>query len=88
MELFGDISPGWLWILKNYGPLLLAVIFFFWRDYRREDRLATRITQLEDEQRNVILPLVRETTEVIVRNTEVMAQTTKVMDRIETSLNR
>jgi hypothetical protein len=37
---------------------LIAVIFFLWRDYRREDRLAARIETLEDEQREVLLPLV------------------------------
>lgn len=47
-----------MWLLKQFGPLLIAVIFFLWRDYRREDRLAARIETLEDEQREVLLPLV------------------------------
>jgi len=53
MDAFADFG----WLLKNFGPLLLAVIFFLWRDYHREDRLLTRINVLEDEQRTVILPL-------------------------------
>jgi hypothetical protein len=90
MELFAvvDALADFGWLLKTYGPLLFAVIFFIWRDYRREDRLTLRIKQLEDEQREVILPLVQQTTEVIVRNTDVMEQNTKVMERLEHALNR
>lgn len=82
-NVFGDLG----WLLRTFGPLLVAVIFFMWRDYRREDRLTDRIKQLEDEQRDVILPLVRETVEVTTRNTEVIRMNTKVMERLEHALN-
>ena len=87
MELFGviDALADFGWLIKTYGPLLFAVIFFIWRDYRREDRL-TRIKQLEDEQREIILPLIQQTTEVVVRNTTVMQQSTRVMERLEHAL--
>jgi membrane protein implicated in regulation of membrane protease activity len=90
MELFGfaGVLGDLGWLLETFGPLLVAVIFFIWRDYRREDKLTRRIEQLENEQRAVILPLVRETTEVIVRNTEVMQQNVRVMERLEHALNR
>ena len=78
----------WGEMLKAFGPLLVAVIFFLWRDYRREDRLLTRVKELEDEQRNVILPLVRDCTEVITKSTQVMEQNTKVMERLETAIDR
>ncbi len=72
-------------IIKNYGPfcgiLLLAVIFFIWRDWKREDRLTKRISVLEDETRNVLLPLVKECTAVVTRNTH-------VMERLERHLNQ
>jgi len=76
------------WLLKTFGPLLIAVIFFLWRDYRREDRLTTRIKELEDEQRKVILPLVVNCTEVITKNTQVMEESHKVMERLEHALDR
>jgi len=85
---FVDAIADFGWLLKNFGPLLLAVIFFLWRDYRREDRLLTRITVLEDEQRTVILPLVKNCTEVITKNTQVMEQSSKVMERLEHVLDR
>ena len=76
------------WLLQNYGPFVAAVVFFIWRDYRREDRLTTRIRELEDEQRQVILPLVQSCTEVITKNTQVMEQNVKVMDRLNSVIDR
>ncbi len=76
------------WLLQNFGPLMTAVIFFIWRDYRREDRLSTRIQELEKEQREVVLPLVQSCTEVITKNTQVMEQNTKVMERLGNAIDR
>lgn len=59
-------------LIKQFGPLAGVVLFFIWRDWKREDRLTTRVEKLEDEQRNIILPLVEKSTDVIARNTEVM----------------
>ena len=82
LDALGDLS----WLLRSFGPLLVAVIFFIWRDYRREDQLTRRIESLEDEQREIILPLVKETTAVIIRNTEAMQQNIRVMERLEHAL--
>lgn len=68
-----------VWIVKQFGPLVLMVGFVLWRDQKREDRLAKRINMLEDEQRKVILPLVKECAAVIARNTT-------VMERLESAL--
>lgn len=76
------------WIFQNYGPFIAAVVFFIWRDYRREDRLTTRIRELEEEQRKVILPLVQNCMEVITKNTQVMEQNAKVMDRLNSVIDR
>ena len=77
------------WLFQNYGPFAAAVVFFIWRDYRREDRLSTRIRELEEEQREVILPLVKSCTEVITRNTQVMEQNVQVMENaLKVSLSR
>lgn len=65
--------------IQEYGPLAGAVLFFIWRDWGREDRMNSRIEKLEDEQRSVLLPLVREATAVISKNTEVMERLEEVM---------
>lgn len=68
-------------LAQQYGPLAATVLFFIWRDWKREDRLTTRIEKLEDEQREIILPLVEKSTSVIAENT-------KVMDRLERALEK
>jgi hypothetical protein len=72
-------------ILKQYGPfcgcLVLACAFSIWRDWKREEKMTKRINTLEDENRQVLLPLVRECTAVIARNTT-------VMERLEKHLNQ
>lgn len=85
---FLDGLSMWGEMLKTFGPLLAAVIFFIWRDYRREDKLLTRVKELEDEQRKVILPLVKDCSGVIAKNTQVMETNSKVMERLESALDR
>ena len=68
-----DLSDA-IQLIKQFGPLLVAVVFFIWRDWKREDRLMKRIEKLEGEQRDVILPLVKECAEVIAKNTAVIAE--------------
>jgi hypothetical protein len=66
-------------LLQQFGPLAGVVLFFIWRDWKREDRLTARVEKLEDEQRNIILPLVEKSTDVIAHNTG-------VMERLEAAL--
>ena len=68
-------------LIQQFGPFFLAVVFFLWRDWKREDRLSNRLDELENEQREVILPLVKDCSSVIAKNTA-------VMERIERSLDR
>lgn len=74
---FGDAIQ----LVRMYGPFFVAVIFFLWRDFKREDRLSKRIDVLEDEQRHVILPLVKDCSAVIAKNTTVMERLEKFLDK-------
>lgn len=68
-------------LLKQFGPLAGAVLFFIWRDWKREDRLTGRIEKLEDEQREIILPLVEKTSNVIAQNTAVMLRLESTLEK-------
>ncbi|WP_254509867.1 hypothetical protein [Anatilimnocola floriformis] len=68
-------------LVKQFGPFFIAVLFFLWRDWQREDRLSKRIDHLEDEQRQVIMPLVRDCSAVITKNTTVMERIEKYLER-------
>lgn len=57
-------------LLKDFGPMLGVVLFFIWRDWKREDLLQARVTALEKYQQDVMAALVKESIQVIAHNTE------------------
>jgi len=67
-------------VLKQYGPLVLVVAFFLWQGWQRECRTARRVEKLEDEQKKVLLPLVKKCASVIAKNTFVMRRLERAMD--------
>lgn len=69
-----------LLLMKQYGPLVLVVCFLLWQGWMRECRLTNRINKLEDEQRKVLLPLVKRCTRVITRNTGIMRRLERALD--------
>ena len=68
-------------LLKQYGPLILVVIFLLWQGWVREGRMTARMSKLEDEQRGMLIPLVE-------RCADVIAQNTMMMERLEKSLEK
>jgi len=68
-------------VVKQYGPfcglLVLAVVFFMWRDYKREQRLTKRIETLENETKTILIALVETTNVVLGRNIAVMERLEK-----------
>jgi hypothetical protein len=74
-DTFADL----LFLLKQYGPLILVTAFFLWQGWVREGRMSRRIESLEDEQRHVLMPLVE-------RCADVIAQNTMMMERLEKAL--
>ena len=75
-DTFADL----LLLLKQYGPLILVAAFFLWQGWVREGRMSKRIEQLEDEQRNVLMPLVERCADVIAQNTMMMERLEKALD--------
>lgn len=57
-------------LMKDFGPLVGIVLFFIWRDWRREENLVERVQKLEDFNTEVLSNIVKETTAVIATNTE------------------
>jgi len=78
----GDFVP----LLREFGPLVAAVMFFIWRDWQREGRLQTRVETLEKDFRAVVIPLTESVTVALTRNTEVLEQNVKVMRDVEKAL--
>jgi len=68
-------------VLKQYGPLILVTAVLLWQSWVREVRMGKRIVRLEDEQRNVLMPLIARCADVIAQNTMIMERLEKALDR-------
>lgn len=67
-------------ILKEFGPVLGIILFFIWRDWKREDRLVTHIASLEKFQREKLITLIQDTTNVVSTNTRQFDQILEFME--------
>jgi hypothetical protein len=85
MDLIQGIS-----FLKDWGPVLgpsiLILAFFLWKDWRREVRLQDRVEVLEKEQKELILPLLKQNVEVIAQNNLIMQRLEKVLGKCTAAL--
>ena len=57
-------------LAKDFGPLVGIVLFFIWRDWKREDSLVDRVKHLEDFNTETLTVLVKESSAIIATNTE------------------
>ena len=75
-----------LWgILNQWGPVFglvtLTLMFFLWKDWKRENRLQDRVEALEKDQKEIILPMLEKCTTVIAQNTQMMARVESMISR-------
>jgi len=69
-------------LTKSVGPVVALLIFFIWRDYRREQTMTKRIQDIEDYQKNRLEQLVVESNQVmskIAESNESLAKAFKVV---------
>jgi hypothetical protein len=64
-------------LLKDFGPLVGIILFFIWRDWKREEGLVDRVRKLEDFNTNVLVGLVKEQASIIATNTSVIRANTE-----------
>jgi hypothetical protein len=57
-------------VLKDFGPIAGTILFFIWRDWKREENLVERVKQLEDFNTEVLTQMVKEMSAIIAANTE------------------
>jgi hypothetical protein len=69
-------------LLKDFGPLVGVVLFFIWRDWRREDGLVERIKELENFNTEVLTQIVKDNSGVIATNTEQLRLMNTLMTRL------
>lgn len=69
-------------LAANFGPLVGIVLFFIWRDWKREDALLSRVGKLEDYQRETLVSLVERSTVALAQNAECLKWVCRVMERL------
>ncbi len=70
----------YLIVLKDFGPYIGVILFFIWRDWKREEGLVDRVKSLEKFNTEVLVGLVKETTAVIAASTEQLRLITLVTE--------
>jgi len=66
------MEAAFLAVLKEAGPFVAIFGFFVWRDFKREQSLGAVIAELQDFQRNTLMRLIEQTTQVIMAATSMM----------------
>lgn len=69
-------------LASNFGPLIGIVLFFIWRDWKREDILSTRVEKLEDYQRETLVDLVERSTTALAQNAECLSWVARATERL------
>jgi len=59
-----------------------VVLFFIWRDWKREENLVERVQKLEDFNTEVLSNMVKEQAAVIATNTEVIKANTEQIHQL------
>jgi len=72
----------WISMIREFGPLIGVILFFIWRDWKREQHLSIRLEKLEDYYRETLVHLVERGTTALVQNSEVMKWVGRVVERL------
>ena len=71
-----------LLLLREWGPIIGVILFFVWRDWKREERLTTRVENLENYQRETLVDLLKKTTVALTHNAECLKWIGRIIERI------
>ncbi len=72
-------------VIKQAGPIAAIIIFFIWRDWKREERMFSRIEVLENFVQNSLLTLVQKVAETLQQNTKALERLEKLPCVLEKS---
>ncbi len=72
----------WMEIIKSVGPWVSVILFFIYRDYRREESLNQRIRMLEEYQKNVLENLVEKSTMALAQSSECIKWIGRVLEHL------
>jgi len=68
-------------LLHDFGPIIGVILFFIWRDWKREDKLQERVTKLETYQQQTLIKLVTDTTAALTQNSEFLKWSGRILEK-------
>jgi hypothetical protein len=74
-------------LAKDFGPLVGIILFFIWRDWRREENLVERVKNLEEFNTTILTEMVKSNATVIATNTAVIGTNTEQLRLMNERLN-
>jgi len=69
--------------VTNAGLAVGLAVFFVWQGKSREEALAARISDLEKFQRETLLKIIEENSELLSQNQSVLDRCIRLLDRFE-----
>ncbi len=76
------MSFPWVEILKDVGPFIGIIIFFVWRDWRREEILLKRVEILETYQKETLENLIEKSTTALAQSSECIKWIGRVLEHL------
>ena len=68
-------------LLRDFGSIIGVILFFIWRDWKREDKLQDRVTRLETYQQETLIKLVTDTTAALAQNSEFLKWSGRIIEK-------
>ena len=69
-------------LLRDFGPIIGVILFFIWRDWKREDKLQERVTRLETYQQDTLVQLVQDTSAALAQNSEFLKWSGRILEKL------
>lgn len=72
----------WFEILKTVGPFVGVILFFIYRDYRREEKFNKQVENLETYQKEILESLVEKSTVALTQSSECIKWIGRVLEHL------
>ena len=73
------LNMDWHAVIRDFGVLATMVFFFTWASWKREERMSTRVSSLEDFNQNELLEVVKTTAKALSDNTNALDKLRNVL---------
>ena len=68
-------------LAKDFGPVVVIIAFFIWRDYKREARMTSELSEINKFIQDKLMTLIERTITAIDIQTESNRQLHKILSR-------